>query len=198
MISTFTAFIDANVFYGARLRSLVLYLAQTKLFRAKWSDEIHDEWIRNLLVNRPDLSEGNLSRTRQLMNEAIPDCLVTNHQEFSKCLSLPDPGDNHVLAAAVIGRANVIVTFNRDDFPDAILSPYGVHAKHPDNFLIDLFSLCPEEVIHAIAEDLQHYQNPSLSFDDYTASLVKAGVPQFSTLITQYKSWILATVKSLS
>jgi hypothetical protein len=55
VISTFTAFFDANVFYGARLRSLLLFLAQTKLFRARWSDRAHDEWIGNLLQNRPDL-----------------------------------------------------------------------------------------------------------------------------------------------
>lgn len=51
MISTFTAFIDANVFYGARLRSLVLFVAQSKIFRARWSNEVHDEWVRNLVKN---------------------------------------------------------------------------------------------------------------------------------------------------
>jgi len=73
MISTFTAFFDANVFYGARLRSLILHLAQTKIFRARWSEHIHDEWIRNLLANRPDLTAASLERTRHLMDEAVLD-----------------------------------------------------------------------------------------------------------------------------
>lgn len=64
MISTFTAFIDANVFYGARLRSLVLFVAQSKIFRARWSNKVHDEWVRNLVKNRPDLKESDLDRTR--------------------------------------------------------------------------------------------------------------------------------------
>lgn len=75
MISTFTAFIDSNVFYGARLRSLILYLAQTGLFRARWSDDVHREWIANLLENRPDLAEASLAATRNAMNDAVPDCL---------------------------------------------------------------------------------------------------------------------------
>lgn len=64
MISTFTAFIDANVFFGARLRSLVIYVAQTKMFRVRWSNEIHDEWVRSVLTKRPDLSPSDLLRTR--------------------------------------------------------------------------------------------------------------------------------------
>jgi hypothetical protein len=58
MISTFTAFIDANVFYGARLRSLVLFVAQTKLYRAKWSERVNDEWVDAVVrkAKRPSLT----------------------------------------------------------------------------------------------------------------------------------------------
>jgi hypothetical protein len=59
MISTFTAFIDANVFYGARLRSLVLFVAQTKLYRAKWSERVNDdEWVDAVVrkAKRPSIT----------------------------------------------------------------------------------------------------------------------------------------------
>jgi hypothetical protein len=82
MISTFTAVIDANVFYGARLRSLILSLAQTGLFRARWSNDIHEEWISNLLGNRPDLKRNDLEKTRQLMDGAVLDCLVFDYEEL--------------------------------------------------------------------------------------------------------------------
>ncbi|MCJ2140367.1 hypothetical protein [Methylobacterium sp. E-066] len=49
MPSTFTAFFDANVFFGARLRSLVMEVAQSGVFRARWSPDVHDEWIRSVL-----------------------------------------------------------------------------------------------------------------------------------------------------
>lgn len=134
MISTFTAFFDANVFYGARLRSLVVYAAQTKLFRARWSDMVHDEWVRNLLKNRPDLTAEDLIRTRDLMNAAVPDCIVTGFEPFMNCIDLPDEGDRHVVAAAIMTRANVIVTFNLKHFPEATMEGFRIHTKHPDEF----------------------------------------------------------------
>lgn len=68
MLSTFTVLIDANVFYGARLRSLMVEFAQTGLVRARWSDDIHDEWIAALLRRRPDLKFEDLGATRRSMD----------------------------------------------------------------------------------------------------------------------------------
>lgn len=178
MISTFTAFFDANVFYGARLRSLVVELAQTKLFRARWSEHIQDEWIRNLLRNRPELSVATLERTRRSMDTSVLDCLVTGYAGLIETLALPDPDDRHVLAAAIIGRASCIVTFNLTHFPSDYLGSFNLHAVHPDDFLLDTESLDPTVFADAIVSDFRHYLNPPLSFADYVASLAKAGVPK--------------------
>jgi hypothetical protein len=177
MISTFTAVIDANVFYGARLRSLMLYLAQTGLFRAHWSNDIHEEWISNVLRNRSDLQRGDLEKTRQLMDSAVLDCLVFDYEALIPSLTLPDENDRHVLAAAIRGRANVIVTFNMKDFPDDALMRHGMHSRHPDDFLLDLFGVDEEACIDAVQEDIAHYKNPPLTVEDYLTSLEKAGVP---------------------
>ena len=67
------AFFDANVLYPAELRNFLMYLALTGLFRAKWSNAVHEEWISNLLRNRPDLTRQKLERTRQLMDKAALD-----------------------------------------------------------------------------------------------------------------------------
>ena len=112
-----TAVYDANVLYPAPLRDLFIRLAQAGLVRAKWTDTIHDEWTRNVLKNNPMLSSERLTRTRSLMNEAVRDCLVSGYEVLIDSLSLPDPDDRHVLAAAIRAGAQVIVTYNLKDFP---------------------------------------------------------------------------------
>ncbi|MCC0056662.1 MAG: PIN domain-containing protein [Rhodobiaceae bacterium] len=180
MISTFTAFFDANVFYGARLRSLVLYVALTKIYRARWSNLVHDEWIRNLLADRTDLSEEDLQSTRDAMDAAIPDCLVEGFESLIECIELPDPDDRHVVAAAIMTRANVIVSFNLKDFPEEALAPYRLHARHPDEFLIEAYDIAPAIFVEAAREDFLHYGNPPLEFDEYLDSLKRGGVPMIA------------------
>ena len=89
----------------------------TDLFQAKWTDAIHQEWMKNVLANRPDLTLNQLERTRDLMNMHVRDCLVTGHETLIPTLSLPDPNDHHVLAAAIFTSASIIVTYNLKDFP---------------------------------------------------------------------------------
>src|SRR5207244_188431 len=108
------------------------HLALTDLFGVKWTDQIHEEWIRSVLANRPDLTREQLNRTRDLMNRHVRDCLVTGYDGLIPCLTLPDPDDRHVLAAEIRGRADVIVTFNLGDFPAAVLAGYRIDAQHPD------------------------------------------------------------------
>ena len=48
-MANFTVIYDANVLYPAPLRDFLMRLALTDLFRARWTEEIHDEWIRNLI-----------------------------------------------------------------------------------------------------------------------------------------------------
>jgi hypothetical protein len=98
----FTALYDACVLYPAPLRDLLLQLALTDLFRAKWTEAIHDEWTRNLLANRPELKPELLARTRELMNAHVRDCLVEDYEPLVAGLTLPDPDDRHVLAAAIL------------------------------------------------------------------------------------------------
>ena len=124
----FTVLVDACVLYPAPLRDLVMHLALADLFRAKWTDRIHEEWIANVLANRPDLSRGQLDRTRMLMDSHVRDALVTGYEPLIDTLALPDRGDRHVLAAAVRCNADLILTFNLRDFPPEVLEPFGIEA----------------------------------------------------------------------
>lgn len=111
------ALYDACVLYPAPLRDLLMHLAVTDLFRARWTEAIHEEWIRNLLRDRPDLTRDKLERTRDLMNAHVRDCLVIGYESLIPALTLPDPEDRHVRAAAVRCGADVIVTFNPEALP---------------------------------------------------------------------------------
>ncbi len=187
MISTFTALIDANVFFGVRLRSLMLFLAQTKVYRARWTDEITNEWTSNLLTKRSDLTLVDLQPTVDAMNSAIPDCRVTGYEQLINGLSLPDPNDRHVLAAAIRTRANVIVTFNLNDFPTDELAEYGIEAIHPDQFLVDCYTLASDIFLAAVKSDLEHYIDPPIDFADYMQSIEAAGCPDTAAVLNELK-----------
>jgi predicted nucleic acid-binding protein len=129
------AFLDASVLYPALLRNLLMHLAVRDLFQARWSDRVHEEWIAALLRNRRDLTPEQLARTRKLMDENVDDALVSGYEDIVGQLMLPDPNDRHVLAAAIHGGANVIVTINLRDFPVDALTTHGIAAQHPDTFI---------------------------------------------------------------
>jgi predicted nucleic acid-binding protein len=172
----FTALFDANVLYPAPLRDLLIELALTGHFRAKWSNSIHDEWINNLLKNRPDLTFSDLDKTRKAMNNAVSDCLVENYENLIPSLKLPDSKDRHVLAAAIRGRADVIVSINVKDFHKHELSKYSISIQHPDDFILDLLNLAPESVYGAIRKIRERLKNPPINIDFYLDNLERNGL----------------------
>jgi len=121
--------------YPAPLRDLLIELAAMGLFRAKWTERIHDEWIDALLRSREDLKRSDLDRTRELMNEHVKDCLVWNYEALIPSISCPDENDRHVIAAAIKGGCSAIVTFNLKHFPAQVLQNYDMEALHPDEFV---------------------------------------------------------------
>jgi cytosine/adenosine deaminase-related metal-dependent hydrolase len=171
----FIVLLDACVLYPASLRDFIMRLAMTGLFAAKWTDQIHDEWIRNLLENRPEL-ELQLARTRELMDQAIPDSLVTGYETLIDGLSLPDPDDRHILAAAIRCGAQIIVTFNLQDFPQSALDPYGLEAMHPDVFVEHQLTLHQGLVITAAKRHRAALTNPPKTSEKYLESLAAQGL----------------------
>jgi predicted nucleic acid-binding protein len=126
----FTALLDANVLYAMPLRDFLLRLATVDLYTPKWTDRIQEEWIHNLLLKREDLKRERLEKTRDAMNKAFPDANVVGYESLVEGLTLPDQDDRHVLAAAIRGRADVIVTFNLKHFPAEVLIAYDIEALH--------------------------------------------------------------------
>lgn len=189
-MSSFTVLFDACVLYPAPLRDLLMHLALMDLFRARWSDLIHDEWIRNVLKSRPDLKPEQLQRTRDLMNAHVRDCLVTGFESIIPSLTLPDPDDRHVLAAAIRGGADLIVTFNLKDFPQQVLAPFGIEAQHPDDFLISQLDLAPQLVCVAAKRHRGSLKNPPKPIDEYLLTLEAQGVPRAAARLRHFAELI--------
>lgn len=178
-----TAVLDACVLYLAPLRDLLMQLSVTDLFQARWTEDIHAEWIGNLLENRPDLTQSKLEHTRDLMNQNVRDCLVTGYHALIPSLTLPDPNDRHILAAAIAARADIIVTFNLKDFPAPALAAYKIEAQHPDDFVLRLLDLSPETVFLAIQRQRQSLRHPPKTVADLLETFYRQGLIKTTTYL---------------
>lgn len=139
---------------------MLLSLADKQLFRPKWSDLIHQEWKRNLLKDRPDIIGDNIDKTIWHMEQTFPDAEVNGFSKLIDSLELPDEDDRHVLAAAIRGKADVIVTFNLDDFPVSTLQKFDIEPIHPDDFIVNLIDIDPEKSKIAFTKLVERLKNP--------------------------------------
>jgi predicted nucleic acid-binding protein len=180
----YTAVLDACVLYPAPLRDLLLSLAAEGIFAARWTNRIQDEWIRHLSANRRDINPEALSRTVAAMNSAIEDCLIERYEYLIDSLALPDPDDRHVLAAAIAGHADAIVTFNLKDFPVAITGAHGIEVLHPDDFVIAQYDLDPIRVLSTIKVLRNRLRQPPRSAEELVMTYERQGLPQMCKILS--------------
>ncbi len=185
-MANFTVVYDACLFYPAPLRDLMIRLAQTRRFRARWTERIRQEWIGALLRQRSELDPQSIARTAQLIDLAVPDCLVTGYESLIEDLDLPDPDDRHVLAAAIRAGAQCIVTLNLKDFPQAALGGFDIFARHPDDFVLDLADLEPGVLIVAAKQQRASLHNPPLTPDAFVACLRRQGLTGVAALLEDH------------
>lgn len=172
----FIVVLDANVLYPAPLRDYLLQLANLELYKPKWTKEIQEERIRNLLINRQDLKRENLIKTQKAMDSAFPDFNITGYEAITRSLTLPDPKDRHILAAAIRTNAEVIVTFNLKDFPPDYIKSYDIEVQHPDSFITNLISLNKEKAYQAIKNQVSNLKNPPRSIEEVMGTLENCGL----------------------
>lgn len=175
--SRYTAVLDANVLYPNLLRDTLLSLAAAGLYHARWTDKINEEWSRNLAADRPDIA-SKIGSLLEQVNRAVPDCLIDGYEYLIDRLDLPDPDDRHVLAAAIAGHADAIVTANLKDFPVATLDKYGVEVQHPDDFIMNQLELRPFEALEVIKQVRLRRRNPPCSVPELIAMIERNGLPQ--------------------
>lgn len=183
MISDFPAIVDACVLVQAAVRDTLLRLFERRLFLARWTDEIIAETVRTL--------RGKLGRTEEqtdyLVSELrahFPDAWIEpGYQELIPVMSNPEK-DRHVLAAAVKASCELIVTYNLKDFPEESLKPHGIDVKHPDEFLIDLYHIDSEIVVHELHQQGAELKKPR-RISEVLASLETCKCTKFVHLIRE-------------
>jgi predicted nucleic acid-binding protein len=174
----YTALLDACVLYPMAMADALMSLATAGLFAAKWTTRIEAEWIRSLEENRPDL-QGRLDYRREQMREAVPDWEV-DEQAWTICargLELPDPDDVHVLASALAGHADCIVTANLKDFPAEVVAQLGIEVSHPDQFIVVQWDLDQLVAVAAFKRMRARWKQPQASAEDFAAAMERGGLP---------------------
>lgn len=181
---------DANVLYPAQLRDFLMRLALQEAVRAHWTDKIHDEWMRNVEADYPDITWEDLRRIRGLMEKALPAASIDGYEDLAATLSLPDPSDRHVLAAAIRAEAGYIVTFNVADFPNSALDPHGVQATGPDDFTSELTNRFPEKVLRAARTHRTSLSHPPKDPGEYLSLLKESGLEETARRLSGRKDRI--------
>ncbi|NLT34274.1 MAG: PIN domain-containing protein [Gaiellales bacterium] len=165
----FVALLDADVLYPARLRDVLLSVAEAGLYRVIWTERILDEMVRNVLDDRPDLAPNQLHHTVSCMMSAFPEAMVTGYESLENVMTNHEK-DRHVLAACVRGRADVLVTCNARYFPPECCSLYDIDVQDPDEFLVHAYDLRPEAFMAAIERMLQRNQSPPRNIPGFLES----------------------------
>ena len=186
-MSAFGAVLDANVLIMAGPRDTLLRAAEAGLFRPYWSEDILDEVQRNLADMLAKRSNPDpVGAAQHLIGELraqFPEALVGGDEVLVPVMT-NDKKDRHVLAAAVVAQAQVIVTDNLKDFPLAALSPYRLEAQSSDAFLADLFDLYPEAMVQIVVQqgsDLRHPRTLPETLDRLAPQ-----IPRFAEAVRLY------------
>ena len=185
-----SAVLDANVLYSASLRDFLLRLAFDGLIVPFWTAKIQDEWIENLLRKRPELERKRLMRTCQEMELHFPNGCVRGFELITPTLTLPDPKDRHVLAAAIRVKAKYIVTFNVKDFPASALSPYQVEAILPDEFVFQVLENDPNTFIKTVSKHRASLLSPPKTVEQYLATLEQQKLHKTVAFLREHKDKI--------
>jgi hypothetical protein len=165
--SPVVAVYDACILYPFHLRNVIVQAGVDRLVHARWTDAIHDEWMRNLVANVPGLSVERLAATKQLMAVALPDAMVSGYEKHVETISLPDPDDRHVVAAAIEAKATHILTWNLRHFPARALKARGLVRQTPDAFLADLYDQVPQLLLASLANARRNLSKSGLSAEEF-------------------------------
>lgn len=173
---------DANLLYPFHLRNLFIQLGVDYVVSPRWTDAIHEEWIGNLAATGRQ-TRDRLLQTRDLMRRVLPDADVHGYGHRIDSLTLPDPDDRHVLAAAIETGAEIILTFNLKHFPPGSLLPFGIVARDPDDFLCELHAGDPEAIGAAVDAARQNLSKTEPTQAEFIDALEHQGLVKFAILL---------------
>ncbi|MEO0462430.1 MAG: PIN domain-containing protein [Pseudomonadota bacterium] len=151
----YTALIDACALADALKRDFLLSLCEAEFFRIRWSEELLEETRRAIskMLQKRGFQDHNERALKVVvcMKTAFPQAMVTDFRSFDEgTVQLPDPGDQHVLSAALKAQAQNIVTENLRDFPPSLLDTLNLEARSADDFIADTIALDTGRAIQAV------------------------------------------------
>ncbi len=171
--------LDSCVLVPTALCDTLLRLGADGFYRPLWSQRILLEVEDAIERLRPDLDPSRIRRRTEQMTKAFEDADVTGWEQVAAGLDLPDQDDRHVLAAAIVGGAQTIVTANLKDFPAEVLAPRGIEARGPDEFLLDQLDLFPSRTLEILAEQAADLVNPPTDLAGLLNNLERCSLPNF-------------------
>lgn len=133
-------------------RNILVQTAVDRLIDARWTDDIHNEWIRNLAANEPAVPLERLGTTRRLMNAVLPTATIVGYERHILGVNLPDSSDRHVVSAGIAANAAIILTWNLRDFPAAKWGKFGLKPMTPDALLADVYDKAPDLATGSLAK----------------------------------------------
>lgn len=184
----FTVVLDTNVLVGALIRNMILSLAEAGIFRPRWSTAtINDEFARVFERLYPNQA-GIALKQRDAILTAFPEGIAEVEECIVKGLSLPDPDDRHVLAAAIKTKASLIVTSNLKDFPLECLAQHEVEAISADDFIADCIDLAGPEAVAALRTMRERLKKPEIDAEGLLTRIEQVGLTQTAILLARFKA----------
>lgn len=175
----FVVILDANVLFPFRKRDILLSFYSAGFFRGRWTEQIINEWTKNLKSKRPEFSKSIDSQVSAIETK-FPEAIVTGYDALIETLELPDPDDRHVLAAAIRCGAQQIITDNLKDFPPDTLAEFDIEAISADEFLSHTFDLYSYNALPVIREIRNRYDKPPFTPSEFIMDLTAKGLPKLA------------------
>ncbi len=176
--------IDACVLFPTVLREIVIGTAAMGVFTPLWSPRILEEWRCAAAKLGP--IDGEIAAAEvALITSQFPDASVDTSVADARGLSLPDPDDVHVLAAAIRGGAGELLTLNIRDFPTNILAEHGILRRHPDEFLLEAFHSKPEALRSVVTDVLERAKQHGIDTSNPRKLLKRARIPRLAKALFQ-------------
>lgn len=174
--------LDACVLIPAALRDTLLRAENAGLYQLRWSERILAEVERNLAGLTDSRRAQRLVATLRV---AFPEAAVAGFEPLIARMTNA-PKDRHVLAAAIVGGAQLIVTANLRDFPPSALAPFGIAARAPDAFLLDIFERDPAIMAQLVVEQSAATRYPPLAVEEVLTNLARQGAAAFADNVRAY------------
>jgi hypothetical protein len=183
--------VDACSLAGALKRNLLLSLAEADFYRLRWSTKILDETEKAIIdiLTKKEAKDppGHAAYTRGQMEQAFQEATVEGYDLLLPSIrGLPDANDAHVVAAAIMTRAHVIVTDNLKDFPTEILGPLGLSVVNTDDFLANTIALNEAAAINVIRKMRESFQRPEMNAEGLLLKIEAAELPATANLLKDF------------